>query len=452
MIYTKTLRIGSGAGYSGDRIPPAVELAEKGELDYLVFECLAERTIALAQLQRSQDARLGFDALLAARMLAVLPACVANGVKIISNMGAANPLAAGQEVIRVARQLGIQKLKVSVVLGDDVLQRIHDISQQSLTLMDTDKTLASLGDSIISANAYIGAEGIAKALAEGADVVITGRVADPALFLAPLIHEFGWAMDNWDILGKGTLVGHLLECAGQVTGGYFADPGYRDVPDLARLGFPLAEVSGDGSAVITKVLGSGGCVTVATCASQLLYEIENPAAYLQPDVVADFSNATLTQIGPDRVQVSGATGRQRPDRLKVTVGHRDGFIGEGQISYAGLGAQARGQLALDVLKERLADVEALDSRFELIGLNAIHGDKLANLTTGYTPYEVRARAAMRVATRLEAELVAHEVEALYLNGPASGGGATQSVREVIAAAAVLIPREWVQTSITTLEV
>ena len=442
----QSLRIGAGAGYSGDRIPPAVELAEKGELDYLVFECLAERTIALAQLQRSQDARLGFDALLAARMRAVLPACVARGVTIISNMGAANPLAAGHEVIRVARELGIPKLTVAVLLGDDVLTQIQN---QTLPLMDSSDTLDSLAGSVISANAYIGAAGIVEALAQGADVVITGRVADPALFLAPLIHEFGWAMNDWDTLGKGVLIGHLLECAGQITGGYFADPGYRDVPDLARLGFPLAEVSSDGSAVITKVADSGGCVTVPTCASQLLYEIENPAAYLQPDVVADFSKVTLTQIGPDRVRVEGATGRQRPDQLKVTVGHRDGFIGEGQISYAGLGAQARGQLALSVLQERLAGVTALDKRFELIGVNAIHGDHLA---TGHTPYEVRARAAMRVATRAEAELVAHEVEALYINGPASGGGVTQSVREVIAAASTLIPREWAPTSVTLLEV
>ena len=445
MIQRKTLRIGAGAGYSGDRIPPAVELAEKGGLDYLVFECLAERTIALAQLQRSQDARLGFDTLLAARMRAVLPACVARGVTIISNMGAANPLAAGHEVIRVAREMGIEKLKVAVVLGDDVLAHLPG---QDLPLMESSDMLSSLGKSVISANAYIGAGGIVDALAQGADVVITGRVADPALFLAPLIHEFGWTMTDWDLLGKGTLVGHLLECAGQVTGGYFADPGYRDVPDLARLGFPLAEVSSDGSAVITKVAGSGGCVTVATCASQLLYEIENPAAYLQPDVTADFSNVTLTQVGPDRVLVNGATGKQRPDKLKVTVGHRDGFIGEGQISYAGLGAQARGQLALDVLKIRLSDVEALDSRFELIGVNAIHGQALG---AGHEPYEVRARAAMRVASRAEAEVVAHEVEALYLNGPASGGGVTQSVREVIAAASVLISRESVQTSVVFLE-
>lgn len=444
------LRIGAGAGYSGDRIPPAIELAEKGQLDYLVFECLAERTIALAQLERSQNSNLGFDPLLAVRMQAVLPTCMAQGIKIITNMGAANPLAAGHEVVRVARELGLKKLTVAVVTGDDVLAAIQQQGQaHDLPLIDGDTTLASIRNSVISANAYIGAQGIVDALAQGADVVITGRVADPSLFTAPLIHEFGWAMDDWDRLGKATLIGHLLECAGQITGGYFADPGFRDVPDLAKLGFPLAEVSSDGNAIITKVAGSGGCVTVPTCASQLLYEIENPAAYLQPDVVADFSHVMLTQVSVDRVRVSGATGRQRPDKMKVTVGHRDGFIGEGQISYAGPGAQARGQLALDVLQARLAGTQALDSRFDLIGINSIHGTAFG---ADHTPYEVRARAAMRVATRQEAEHVAHEVEAMYLNGPASGGGVTKSVREVIAAASVLIPREWVQTFVTLLEV
>ncbi|MDB5964142.1 MAG: hypothetical protein JWQ72_642 [Polaromonas sp.] len=451
----KTIRIGAGAGYSGDRIPPAVELAEKGALDYLVFECLAERTIALAQLERSQDARLGFDPLLGDRMEAVLPACVAQGVKVITNMGAANPLAAGQEIIRIAKKLGLPRLKVAVVGGDDVLALVQPSGRDGgLALLDSGAPLQSLGDSVISANAYIGAAALVDALAAGADVVVTGRVADPALFLAPLIHEFGWSMSDWKKMGQGTLVGHLLECAAQVTGGYFADPGYRNVPDLARLGFPLAEVSEDGSAVITKVAGSGGCVTVATCTQQLLYEIENPARYLQPDVVADFSEVTLTQAGPDRVRVAGASGHERPPTLKVTVGHRDGFIGEGQISYAGPGAQARGQLALDVLKQRLDDsgIEALDSRYELIGVNAILGPALADAAShGHQPCEVRARAAMRVLTRKDAERVANEVEALYLNGPAGGGGVTKSVREVIAAASILIPRDWVKATVTTLE-
>jgi hypothetical protein len=371
----KTIRIGAGAGYSGDRIPPAVELAEKGALDYLVFECLAERTIALAQLEKSKDPRRGFDPLLRDRMEAVLRTCAERGIRIITNMGAANPLAAGEEVVTIARELGIGKLKVAVVQGDDVLAQVL---ARDLTIMESGRPLRELGTSIISANAYLGADALVHALESGADVVITGRVSDPALFLAPLIHEFGWPPTDWDRLGKGIMVGHLLECAGQVTGGYFADPGYRDVPDLAALGFPIAEVSADGRAVITKVEGSGGCVTTATCTAQLLYEIEHPGRYLQPDVVADFSAATLTQAGPERVEIGGATGHARPAELKATIGYRDGFIGEGQISYAGPGAEARGRLAIDVLRQRLdaMGLSGQESRFDLIGVNSILGEAL----------------------------------------------------------------------------
>jgi hypothetical protein len=252
-------------------------------------------------------------------------------------------------------------------------------------------------------------------------------------------------------LGKGVLVGHLLECAAQITGGYFADPGYKDVPNMARLGFPLAEVSASGEAVITKVTGSGGCVTVATCTEQLLYEIENPARYLQPDVVADFSQVQLTQVGTDQVQVSGGSGHPRTDTLKVTLGYRDGFIGEGQISYAGPGAQARGQLALELVRQRLADAgyAEFEGRYELIGVNAIFGSS-TSADPREEPAEVRARVALRVPTLLQAQHVAHEVEALYTNGPAGGGGATRSVREVIAAAAVLMPRSGVHTSTVVL--
>ncbi|PUE11683.1 ABC transporter substrate-binding protein [Limnohabitans sp. T6-5] len=438
-----TLRIGAGAGYAGDRIPPALELAEKGQLDYLVFECLAERTIALAQLERSKDPAAGFDPLLQARMEAVLPACIRQGVRIISNMGAANPLQAGHAVLAIARELGLPQIKVAVVLGDDVLTTLT-ANHLSLPVLESKQTLAELQPQLISANAYLGAEALLPALQSDAQVIITGRVADPALFLAPLMHHFGWALDDWPRLGKGVLVGHLLECAAQITGGYFADPGYKDVPYMARLGFPLAEVSASGDAVITKVAGSGGCVTVATCTEQLLYEIENPARYLQPDVVADFSQVQLTQIGPDRVQVTGGKGSPRTDTLKVTVGYRDGFIGEGQISYAGPGAQARGQLALDLVRARLADAgyNEYQGRYDLIGVNAIAGGPI----TPTEPAEVRARVALRVPTQRQAQHVAHEVEALYLNGPAGGGGATRAVREVIAAAAVLMPRDAVHTS------
>ncbi|HOX00269.1 MAG TPA: DUF1446 domain-containing protein, partial [Deltaproteobacteria bacterium] len=248
----KTIRIGCGAGYSGDRIEPAAELAEKGGIGYLVFECLAERTIAIAQQARMKDPRAGYDALLEARMAACLPVCRNNRVKIVTNMGAANPAAGAEKVRDVATRLGIRGLKIAVVTGDDVLGLIRELDP---VILETGLRAAGLGERLVSANAYLGAGPIAEALHNGADVVVTGRVADPSLFLAPLLVEFGWRDDEWDLLGQGTVMGHLLECAGQVTGGYFADPGYKDVPGLARLGFPIAEVREDGVFVVTKVPG-----------------------------------------------------------------------------------------------------------------------------------------------------------------------------------------------------
>lgn len=443
----KPFRIGAGAGYAGDRIDPAQALAERGALDALVFECLAERTIALAQLRRRREPTHGYDPLLQARMRAVLPACVAQGVRVISNMGAAHPEAAGAAVLAVARELGLKRLRVAVVTGDDVLPWVqaHDVA-----LLDSTQRAADLGERLVSANAYLGADALLPALASGADVVITGRVADPALFLAPLMHAFGWRADDWPQLGQGVLVGHLLECAAQVSGGYIADPGHFDVPDLHDVGFPLAEVQPDGTAVITKLDGTGGCVNRLTCTAQLLYEIEDPACYLQPDVVADFSQVRLQQIGPDRVMASSARGTLRPAQLKATLGYRDGWIGEGQISYAGPGARERGALALQVLEQRmrLLGLGALEQRSELIGVDAMHGTHLGG---DRNPYEVRARLAVRCVTREQAEQVGQEVEALYLNGPAGGGGVTQSVREVIAAASALVPREAARTAVQILE-
>lgn len=445
----RPFRIGAGAGYSGDRIDPAQALAERGALDALVFECLAERTIALAQLRRMRDPTQGYDPLLKPRLRAVLPACVAHRVTVISNMGAAHPLAAGAAALEVAREIGLPRLRVAVVTGDDVLPwvRAHDVA-----LIDgADARRASdLGERLVSANAYLGADALLPALASGADVILTGRVADPALFLAPLMHHFGWAADDWSRLGQGVLVGHLLECAAQVSGGYIADPGAFDVPDLHDVGFPLADVQADGSAVITKLPGTGGRVDRLTCTAQLLYEIDDPARYRQPDVVADFSQVQLRELGADRVQASGAGGAPRPEHLKATLGYRDGWIGEGQISYAGPGARERGALALDVLTRRLRRIGlgSLEARAELIGVDAMHGPLRGQ---DRTPYEVRVRLAVRCATQADAERVGQEVEALYLNGPAGGGGVTQSVREVIAAASAMVPREAVCAAVQVLE-
>jgi len=443
----KKIRIGSGAGYAGDRIEPAVELAQKGQLDYLVFECLAERTIAIGQKQKKQNANKGYNELLEARMRAVLPSCYKNGVRILTNMGAANPIAAGHVVMRVAKELGLSSFKVAVVTGDDVLSELQRLD---LKLTEANLTLSQSGKNILSANAYMGIEGLVEALESGANMVIAGRVADPSLFLAPMVHEFGWSQDDWQKMGKGTCIGHLLECAGQITGGYFADPGVKDVKNLARLGFPLAEVDESGNAVITKVEGSGGRVCEATCKEQLLYEIHRPDQYLTPDVVADFSHVTFHQEGIDRVAVNGANGMARTDTLKVSVGYNDGFIGEGEISYAGPNAVARGQLALDIVKARFSvcGFQPLEARYDLIGINALHGD---TRSVQSEPYEVRARVAVRCATLEDAISIGNEVETLYTNGPAGGGGVMKSAKEVLAMDSSLIPRTQVHATITILE-
>jgi hypothetical protein len=430
----RKVRIGAGAGFSGDRIEPAVELAERGRLDYLVFECLAERTIALAQQARRADPDKGYDPLLERRMRATLPAAARNGVKIVSNMGAANPLAAARRIAALAAELGLPSLKIAAVVGDDVLAAL---SATDPDVAETGAPLSSLGTRLVSANAYLGAEPIVAALRAGADIVVAGRTSDPALFLGPLIHAFGWSDKDWPRLGAGALAGHLLECAGQISGGYFADPPLKPVADLARLGFPLAEVDEDGGLVVTKIEGSGGAVTAAACKEQLLYEIHDPAAYVQPDVIADFSRVSIEEIGPDRVRVSGASGRARPTGLKVSVGYLDGWIGDGQISYAGTGAETRGRLALDIVRERLAmtGVAISSLRCDLIGVNALHGGERGGA------YEVRARVAGRAATAGEAARIGEEVEALYTNGPAGGGGVVKSVREVMAVGSAYISRE-----------
>jgi Acyclic terpene utilisation family protein AtuA len=434
----RSIRIGSGAGYSGDRIEPAIELAERGDVQYLVFECLGERTVALAQQARMKSPDSGFDPLLEERMRAVLPLCAAKGIKIVTNMGAANPPAAARKTAEIARSLGLSALKVAAVVGDDVLEACRE---RDLPIMEFEGTIGQLGNRLLSANAYLGAGPMAEALRAGADVVITGRASDPALFLAPMLHAFGWAMDDWNMLGRGTVAGHLLECAGQITGGYFADPPYKDVPDLARLGFPIGEVGEDGSLVITKVKGSGGAVTARTCKEQLLYEVHDPTRYMQPDVIADFSKVTVDEIGENRVRISGGGGKQRPSTLKVSVGYVDGFIGEGQISYAGPGALARGRLALEIVRERLrlTGVAASELRFDLIGVDSLHGAEVSSHAN--EPYEVRVRVAGRTESLREAARIGNEVETLYTNGPAGGGGAFKSARDVVAVASVLLPRE-----------
>jgi hypothetical protein len=438
----KSIRIGAGAGYSGDRIEPAAELAAKGNIKYLCLECLAERTIAIDQQARLKDPGLGYDPLLLERWKQLLPICLKNKVTIITNMGAANPLSAMAKTKEAARQMGLAGLKIAAVHGDDV---VEEIRKGSYTLDETGEPVSSLGDKILSANAYLGAAPIVEALKNGANIIITGRVADPALFMAPLIHEFGWSMEDWHKLGIGTGVGHLLECAGQVCGGYYADPGKKDVPSPERLGFPIAEVSEDGSFNISKVEGSGGLVNTHTCTEQLLYELHDPTSYKTPDVIADFSKVTFTQLGKDKVGAKGFTGRAKPETLKVSIGYIDSYIGEGQMSYGGAGAVERARLAIEIVQKRLRliGLNILEEKYELIGVNSLHGEAISS-PGSHNPYEARIRASVRVGSMKEAALVGNEVEALYVNGPAGGAGAFKASRQVVAVLSAFVPRSLVK--------
>ena len=441
----KTIRIGSGAGYAGDRLEPSLELIEKGNLDYISYECLAERTIAIGQQAKLKDPNKGYNGLLEHRMEKALPLAWKHKVKIITNMGSANPEAAAQKCIEIARKHGLTGMKIACVTGDDILPIIDRYADTEV--WETHEPLSKLPGQIVSANAYLGVEGIVKALQQGADVVITGRVSDPAIFMAPMIYEFGWKEDDWDLLGKGTMVGHLLECGGQVTGGYFAEPGKKDVPGVGHLGFPLVEVAEDGSFFVTKVEGSGGMVTPDTCAEQICYEIHDPENYLTPAVVAKSKQLQFRPAAPDTVRVSGATGKPRTSTFKCSIGYKDCFIGDGEISYGGPGCLARAKLALEILKERLelvAPGQFDEMKFDLIGCNSIYWNPDYQYNE---PSEVRVRVAGRATTKAIADLVPNEVEALYTNGPAGGCGAVKRTREIVSVASILINRDDVHPAV-----
>ncbi len=410
-------RIGTGAGFSADRLDPAVELVAKGRLDAIVFECIGERTLAFGHRDRMADPGAGYNPLLERRLRAVLPLCAAQGTRLITNMGVANPRGAAEKTAEVARALGLSGLRIAALEGDDVSALIGP----DTALPESGMTVGEVGRRLVGANAYLGADAILPALEAGADVVITGRVADPSLFLAPLRHAFGWAEDDWPSLGAGTLAGHLMECAAQITGGYFADPGYKDVPGLARVGFPIAEVAADGSAVITKLADAGGLVSERTVKEQLLYEVHDPAAYVTPDVVADFSRVRVRERAKDRVEVSGAGGARRPERLKVTVAFDGGLLVEAGISYAGPGARERAALAGRVVEERMVALHGCNAplRLDLIGVSALHGTATLYPSDAQ---DVRLRAALRASSREQAELLLWEVESLLCCGPAGGGG------------------------------
>lgn len=455
-VQKERVRIAACAGYSGDRIDPAAYVLKHGNVDYGVFECLAERTIALAVQRLREDPQSGYDPLLRQRMEAVLPICKRKGIKLITNMGAANPLEAARVVRTVANACNAGNLVVKVVVGDNVIGNISRYMDAPLMEDQNpgkpEQRVNGLSG-VISANAYLGAEGIIKALDKGADVVITGRVADPSLFLAPLMFELGWRSDDYPMLGKGLVAGHLLECGAQVSGGYFDDGSSRKhVPDLWNTGFPIAEVGADGKIVITKAKGTGGMITRETCTEQLLYEIHDPETYITPDAVADFSHVNLTELAPNQISVTGATAKERTDTLKVSIGYIDCFIGEGEISYSGTNAIERALLAKDIVTRRLKklNVPIVEGpRAEINGTDAaeLHKNPLLLSSIDRLLRGARLRISARTKTADAARRIGEEIESLYTNGPAGGGGARKSVEETVSIASILIPRSDVKIEV-----
>ena len=448
----KVVRVGSGSAWWGDRIEPARLNAEQGALDYLCFETMAEATVSAAQVRARRDPSFpGYDTYLDDRMRAVLPGCLRQGTRIVSNQGWINPTAAARRIVALLREMGHTGVRVAAVEGSLITDRVLQLTER---ILENGAPTATLAPTLISAEVYLGAEPIVEALRGGARIVVTGRVADPSIFMAPLMHEFGWDPLDHARLGPGNGLGHLLECGAQVTGGYFPDPGFKDVPEPWNLAFPIAEVSEDGSAVITKVAGTGGAVTLQTVKEQMLYEVHDPANYLTPDVVVDFTTARLEQVGPDRVKVWGIGGKPRTPTLKVSIGCTEGFIGEDMFFYAGPGALRRAQLAKKVLEERfrIVGLKAEDVRIDFLGLNAIHG--AATPADAPEPYEIAVRVAARTKTKEEAIKVGREVDGMAVSGIAHTGKRVphqDRTREVIGVWSSLVPREQVPATVTYME-
>jgi Acyclic terpene utilisation family protein AtuA len=413
---------------------------------------MAEATISAAQVRARRDPSFpGYDTYLDDRMKAVLPACLKRGTKIISNQGWINPTGAAQRIVHWLQEFGARGIKVAAVSGSLITDRVLDLTD---SILENGKPTSSLAEDLVSAEVYLGAEPIVAALKQGAHIVVTGRVADPSIFMAPMMYEFGWDALDHARLGRGNGIGHLLECGAQVSGGYFSDPGFKDVPEPWNLAFPIAEVEADGSAVITKVHGSGGAVNLLTVKEQLLYEVHDPANYITPDVVVDFTTTQLAEIGENRVRVTNISGKPRTPTLKVSIGCMEGFIGEDMFFYAGPGALRRAQLAKKILEERfkIVGLQAEEIRIDFLGVNAIHG-AMSPVPTS-EPYEIAVRVAARTKTREEAIKVGREVDGMAVSGVGMTGKRVphqERFREIIGVWSSLVPREKIVPEITMYE-
>lgn len=447
----KRIRLGSATGWSRDRFEPASALVRDGNIDYLCFDSMSEVTMSAAQVARMENGEtVPYDPYLDDRMRPIIKACKEKGIRIITNQGWLDPRAAAERILDIAQEEGVPDVKVVAVSGGLLLDRLEELD---LTFTETGAHVLSSPDKIVSAETYLGAEGIVQALREGADIVITTRVADACVYLGPLAHEFGWDFNDHHLMAKGMIIGHLLECGCQVSGGYFADPDYKNVPDLHNVGNPIVEVT-DARVIVSKLPNTGGVISEATCKEQLLYEVQDPSRYLCPDVIADLTHVTFKQIGKDQVEVFiDQAGLPKTPTLKALIGLEEGFMTEEMVLFAGPGALERAELTRQILTERFKRVELVadEIRMDYVGLNAVHRESSGVRSS--SPYEVVLRIALKTRTRKEADKLRREVDPLAVNG-ASGTGkwATSSpgsrVRPVVGLSSALVPREKVPFSVS----
>jgi len=453
----KTIRMGNGSAYWGDMLDPAVDVAALGEIDYLGLDHLAELTLAILQRYKQKNPKHGFIPDLIPWTETLLPITHEKGITMITNAGGANPEEGGRQVVELARRMGFRGLKVATISGDDVFDRLGRLEAEGVPFVNMDtgeQGLDRIRGSIVAANAYVGSEGILEALQGGAEIVVAGRISDGAPFVGALMHEFGWRFEDgdWDKIGAGIVIGHLLECACFSTGG--GSNQWREAVDAWKIGFPIAEVNEIPEAILTKAPGTGGVVNQWTVKEQLLYEVLDPHNYYMPDGIADLGDITVQEVGPDRVLVRGFRGKPRPDTLKLCIGYSDGWIAEGLLLFSWPDALEKAQRAEEIVRKRLkhrVGVEPEEMRFDYVGLNALHGPTAPALDCELN--EVGLRVAARLRTREEADLVRREATHLWtLGGIGTAFGVPFPIRPVVSLWPTLVPRDAVQIKVTIEEV
>jgi hypothetical protein len=449
------VRVASGQGFWGDWLEAPRRQVEGGPVDYLMLDYLAEVTMSILQKQKERDPKMGYARDFIGAMESVFPAVAERGVKVIANAGGVNPVACADAVLAAADKAGVRgKIRIGVVTGDDILGRLDELlaAGHELKNMDTGEPLANIRDRVLSANAYIGSTPIVEALERGANVVVIGRSTDTALTMAPLRHEFGWAADDWNKMAAGIVAGHILECGAQCSGGNCLHD-WRTIPDLANVGYPIAEARADGTFVITKHAGTGGRVSVPSVSEQLVYEMGDPHAYITPDVVADFTSIHLAADGENRVKVHGITGGPPTPFLKVSIAYRAGYKAVGSLVYAWPDAMEKAQLADRVLRERLDNLGLKFDQVlsEFVGATATHGSLAGD---GRDAPEVQYRIGVRGSDKAAVERFTREIAPLVLNGPPSVtgfAGGRPKVEEIVAYWPALLDKRAVSTSVAIVE-